>query len=132
MQAQPWPDRLGTLTSILCIAHCLLTPALLSLTGVYAHFLPGEESTHRTLAILVALFGTLALLTGFRRHRRPIILLLMLLGLTLIAAAAWFGDRLPSHPWEVLITLCGSLLMVAAHRLNHTFCKNCACANASR
>ena len=127
-QSTRWADRLGMWTSALCVVHCLVTPVLLSFSAVFAHFLPAEESVHRSLALLVALFGGVALLLGFRRHRRRTVLLLMLCGLGCIAGTAWFGDDLPSHALEVAITFCGSVLMIAAHRLNHTFCRSCECA----
>lgn len=123
-----WADRLGAWTSALCVVHCLLTPVVLSLSAVVSHFLPAEESVHRGFAVLVALFGVLALVSGFRRHRRRRVLLLMVSGVGLIAATAWWGDRLPTHMAEVAVTLLGSTLMIAAHRLNHTFCKSCSCA----
>jgi len=128
-QSRQWADRLGTWTSALCLVHCLLTPALLSFSAVFAHFLPADESVHRSLAVLVALFGTIALIAGFRRHRRRAILFLMLGGLGCIAGTAWLGDKLPSHAWEVAITMIGSGLMIGAHRLNHTFCKSCECSS---
>ena len=127
-RAHHWFDRLGMWTSAMCVVHCLLMPVLVSFSAVLAHALPGEERTHRSLAVLVALFGTLALLRGFRRHRRKQILGLMLAGLGLIAGAAWFGDRLPSHAYEVGVTFLGSLLMILAHRINHTFCNACECS----
>ncbi len=127
--SREWADRLGTWTSALCVVHCLLAPVLLSFSAVVAHLLPAEESIHRSLALLVAAFGAIALISGFRRHRRALVLLLMLCGLGCIAGSAWFGDRLPSHAVEVAITFCGSGLMIAAHRLNHTFCKSCQCSS---
>ena len=127
-----WADRLGAWTSALCVVHCLLTPVLLSFSAVLAHLLPAEESVHRSLALLVAFFGAVALIAGFRRHRRALVLLMMILGLSCIAGAAWFGDKLPSHGVEVLITFLGSGFMIGAHRLNHTFCKACACASKQR
>ena len=126
--SRQWADRLGVWTSALCVVHCLLTPLLISFSAVLAHFLPAEERVHRSLALLVALFGTVALLLGFRKHRRPTVLFIMLAGLGCIVGAAWFGDRLPSHAIEVAITFCGSALMITAHRLNHTFCRSCECA----
>jgi peptidoglycan/LPS O-acetylase OafA/YrhL len=120
---------MGVWTSALCVVHCLLTPVLISCSAVLAHFLPAEESVHRSLAVLVALFGTIALLIGFRKHRRTTTLLLMFGGLGCIAGAAWFGDKLPSHPYEVAITMVGSALMISAHRLNHTFCRSCECSS---
>lgn len=132
MRSEPraWADRLGIWASVLCVAHCLLTPVLLSFSAVLAHLLPGEESVHRSLAASVACFGAFALLSGFRRHRRRRVLLLLFAGLSCIFGAAWFGDRLPAHGWEVAVTFLGSMSMIAAHRLNHTFCGKCACAQA--
>jgi len=118
-------DRLGVWMSSLCVIHCIATPVLISLSAVWAHFLPSEERTHRSLAVVIATLGALALVRGYRSHRSLRVLLLMIAGLACIFATAWWGDRLPSHRCEVLITLCGSCLMIAAHRLNHTFCRNC-------
>ena len=78
-----WADRFGIWTSALCVVHCLLMPVLLSFSAVLAHFLPAEESVHRSLALLVASFGALALIVGFRKHRRALVLLMMLIGLGL-------------------------------------------------
>ena len=127
--SRQWADRLGVWTSSLCVIHCMLTPLLISSSAVLAHFLPAEERVHRSLALLVALFGAIALLAGFRKHGQRRILVLMSSGLSCIAAAARFGDKLPSHAYEVAITMVGSALMITAHRLNHTFCKSCECAS---
>ncbi len=103
----------------------MVTPVLLSVSSVFAHFIPGEEVTHRTLAVGIAAIGAIALLRGFRIHGRRRILALMTLGLAFIFSGAFFGDRLPAHNYEVAITLAGSVLMITAHRMNHTFCRDC-------
>jgi hypothetical protein len=123
-----WPDRVGVWASGFCIVHCLLTPVLLSMSTVIVHFLPSEEWVHRSLALVIALIGAIALVQGFRVHRRASLIWLMICGLACIFFAAYGGDRLPSHSAEVAVTFVGSLLMIMAHRLNHTFCKDCACA----
>ena len=123
-----WADKVGTWTSVACVLHCLFTPALLSFSVVLAHSLPSEEKVHRTLAVIIAAIGALALVRGFRAHGRTRILVLMAVGLTLIFAGAWWGDSLPRHWMEVLITFTGSVFMISAHRLNHTFCGQCRCA----
>lgn len=130
LEIRNWADKLGTWASLLCVVHCLLTPVLLSFSSVFAHFLPGEEPTHRLLAVCVAVLGALAVIGGFRRHRRSRVVLLLIAGLACISYAAWFGDKLPSHRWEIAITFLGSSLLIGAHRLNHTFCGSCACADA--
>ena len=121
-------DTLGIGTSALCIVHCLLTPVLLSFSTLLAHTLPSEESTHRSIAVIVALLGTIALIRGYRTHRRKRIPTLMAAGLACIAFAAYWGDHISTHSAEVLITAVGSTFMICAHRLNHTFCKDCRCA----
>jgi uncharacterized membrane protein YfcA len=117
-------------TSGLCVIHCLLTPVVLSLSAVSAHFLPSEERTHRLLAVVIAALGAIALIKGYRNHRRHLVLFLMIAGLACIFAGAYWGDSLPSHRAEVLITLTGSGFMIAAHRLNHTFCRECSCSHS--
>jgi len=123
-----WADRIGVWTSAMCVVHCLLTPVLLSMSVALAHFLPSEERVHRSLALFLALVGTIALVRGFRRHRRVQVLVLMAFGLASIFFGAYAGDRLPGHWAEVAVTTLGSLMMIAAHRLNHTFCRDCSCS----
>jgi peptidoglycan/LPS O-acetylase OafA/YrhL len=118
-------DKLGIWASALCVVHCIVTPVLISASAVFAHLIPGEEKTHRTLAVGVAALGAIALVKGFRTHGRRRILGLMALGLGFIFGGAFYGDRLPSHGYEVVVTMIGSLLMITAHRMNHTFCSDC-------
>jgi peptidoglycan/LPS O-acetylase OafA/YrhL len=121
-------DQIGVWTSTLCVIHCLLTPVVLSLSAVSAHFLPSEEKTHRTLAVVITALGAIALVKGYRRHRSWRVLALMAAGLAFIFRGAFWGDHLPSHWAEVLVTLIGSGFMIAAHRTNHTFCRDCSCS----
>jgi hypothetical protein len=123
-------DQIGVWTSTLCVVHCLLTPVVLSLSAVSTHFLPSEERTHRTLAVAIAALGTIALVKGYRNHRSLRVLLLMVAGLAFIFGGAFWGDHLPSHGVEVLVTLIGSGFMIAAHRTNHTFCRECSCSHS--
>jgi uncharacterized membrane protein YfcA len=118
-------DGLGIIASTLCLIHCVLTPLVLSLLAVWAHYLPSEERFHRVLAASVATLGGVAILRGYHRHRRSRVLLLMSVGLLLIFAGAYWGSRLPSHLIEVAVTMLGSCFMIAGHFLNHTFCKSC-------
>lgn len=124
----PWADWAGVGASTLCVIHCIVTPFLLSFSAVLAHFLPTEESTHRWLVIAIAAIGAIALLRGFRLHRRALVLLMMGTGLAFIFAGAWSGDLPPHHWMEVAITFTGSAFMITAHRFNHTFCRECICA----
>lgn len=118
-------DQIGVWASAVCVVHCMVTPVLISLSVVSVHLLPSEERTHRSLAVIIAALGALALVKGYRSHRRLRVLILMLTGLAFIFGGAYWGDLLPSHRAEVLVTLVGSAFMITAHRINHTFCRNC-------
>ncbi len=118
-------DRLGVVASVGCAIHCMAMPLVVSLSAVYAHLLPTEEHTHRVLAVVVSCVGAIALGRGYKRHRRFSPLLLMAAGLCFIVGGAVFGDRLPTHLAEVAVTMAGSCCMIAAHRKNHTFCRDC-------
>lgn len=74
------------------------------------------------------MLGALALIKGFRIHRRIRGLIFMSVGLTSIFAGSYWGDRLPSHRAEMFVMFAGSCFMIAAHRLNHTFCNVCKCS----
>src|SRR5229473_5068533 len=89
-------DGLGIIASALCFVHCILTPVVLSLSAVWAHYLPSEEGFHRVLAVMVAAIGCFAIVNGYRKHRRLRLLFLMSAGLSLIFAGAYLGDRLLS------------------------------------
>jgi uncharacterized membrane protein YfcA len=118
-------DRVGSFASAACFVHCLATPIFLSLFPVWVHFLPSEESTHRVLALSITLIGVFAFFTGYRRHKRSSVLVFLGVGMTFIFTGAFFGNRLPSHWMEVLITLAGSSCLIVAHCKNHTFCRRC-------
>ena len=109
------------------MVHCVVTPIVISASGVFAHLLPGEERTHRQLALLVSCLGAAAVANGVRKHRRFRVALFVIAGLGCIWFAACLGDRLPTHAWEVGITMLGSSLMIAGHRLNHSFSGACVC-----
>ena len=98
---------------------------MLSLSAVWVHYLPAEERFHRVLAAIVAAIGCIAIVRGYRKHRRLRVFGLMIGGLGLICAGACLGNRLPSHATEMAVTMTGSGLMIAAHFVNHTFCKKC-------
>src|SRR5438046_10672313 len=87
-------DKLGIWASALCVVHCIVTPVLISVSAVFAHYIPGEETTHRTVAVGVAALGAIALVKGFGTHGRRRILGLMALGLGIIVAGASYGHDL--------------------------------------
>jgi hypothetical protein len=119
-------DIVGMGLSGLCMIHCLVFPLLGSFAPAILRELPGDDVTHRGLAIGIALAGGLAFRSGYKVHRKGWILALFLLGIALIAAAAAVGEPVLPAYGEAGITVCGSLLLITAHWSNRSFCRSCA------
>jgi hypothetical protein len=119
-------DMVGIALSALCMVHCLVLPLLVSFAPAILRGLPGDDVTHRVLAIGIALAGGLAFRSGYKVHRKGWILALFLLGIALISAAAALGDSVLPGFGETGITICGSLLLITAHWCNRSFCHSCA------
>ena len=118
-------DRVGMLLSGVCMVHCVATPFLLAASPALAHFLPGDEIVHRLLSVGIVAAGAIAFVNGYRKHRRPSVLYLLLIGMSIILTTAFFGDLFPSHTVETCVTVFGSSFLVAAHYRNYTFCGQC-------
>jgi hypothetical protein len=122
---QPSVDTMGMTASSVCMVHCALTPLLLALAPGLAHYVPGDETVHRTLAVLVLSAGAFALARGYRVHRRLIVLVGFAAGAALVLTGALVGELLGSHVAEVAVTVAGSVVMVASHWKNRAFCNSC-------
>jgi MerC mercury resistance protein len=117
-------DYLGIGVSLACAIHCIATPLVIAFLPVFAHSIPGSEKVHRVIALAVISVGAIAFRSGLKRHRRPIVLLPMAVGMAIIVGAVLFGDSL-THIWETGITMCGSFFVIVAHTINHSFCRDC-------
>jgi uncharacterized membrane protein YfcA len=124
LQRVTW-DTIGIGASTLCAIHCALLPFVLAFAPTVAHFLPGDEVVHRTLACLLAAVGLIAFRAGYKVHRRKIVLVLLATGIAGVTVGAYVGFLLPSHLWEVGITLVGGGFLILAHTLNRTLCRSC-------
>ena len=124
LQRVNW-DVVGVGASTLCVIHCLLLPVVLAFAPTLAHFVPGNEAVHLSLAYLLTGVGILAFRAGYRVHREKFVLVLLMVGIAAVTVGAYAGSLLPSHSWEVAITFTGSAFLIVAHRLNRTLCQSC-------
>jgi hypothetical protein len=68
--------------------------------------------------------GAAAFFPGYRLHRRKALLALIATGMSLILIVAWSGEAL-SRATELSLSLPGSGMLIAAHMLNRSFCRQC-------
>lgn len=108
-------DGIAVAMSALCLVHCLLLPLLLILVPALTAFLAIPESFHRIALLFAIPTSIVALAAGFRRHRSPLPIVIVVPGLTLLA----FGALGVEVPWqETLLTVAGALLLSLGHALN--------------
>lgn len=118
-------DRLGIALSALCLVHCVGLPLLIASGSVLALSAGVDEGFHQGLVWAIAPVALIAVLPRWRQHRNHRVLGGMLIGLGLISGAAFAGDSMISSRAEVVLTVCGGLLLVASHWINLRLCKAC-------
>jgi glucose-6-phosphate-specific signal transduction histidine kinase len=123
-------DVAGATASGFCLVHCLLTPLVISAFPGILPYIPGDAWFHRLLALGIVLLGAVAFVPGYRIHRRKSLLLLIGAGMAFILVVAWVGEGLNGKA-ELAISITGSLMLVTAHLLNRSFCRQCITCSAS-
>lgn len=127
-------DRLGASASFLCAVHCALLPFVIALLPLLGLEFLADHRVERIFVLCAAMLASMTLLTGYRRHRRRLPLMLMLPGLTLMLAgiAVDLDTQIALH--SVLVT-CGGCLLATAHVINlrvgyqHTHVHGASCAS---
>lgn len=124
-------DKLGIAGSGLCLIHCLTLPMAAGLLpGLGIAFL-ADEIVHQLLAFALTALAGLAFIPGYRRHRDRRVLALMAIGLGLILFATGGEAVIDLHgAGETILSVAGSLFLITAHYLNHSFCHACSACEA--
>jgi hypothetical protein len=123
-------DLAAATASGICLVHCLLIPITISLFPGMLPYLPGDVWFHRILSLGIVLLGVVAFVPGYRIHRRKSLLFLVAVGVALILTVAWSGKWL-SAAMELALSIPGSLMLVTAHLLNRSFCRQCLSCHTS-
>lgn len=110
-------DRVGATASFLCAIHCALLPFVLTVLPLLGlGFLAGHRF-ERGFVMFAATLALFALVGGYRRHRRPLPLLLAAPGLALLLLGVTWATDYPILVHSVMVT-CGGLLVATAHFMN--------------
>jgi len=140
----PWLGRLNKVSnvaSILCAIDCTVFPVLLTLLPILNMGSSGKYEvmlhalSHKVALYFVAPVGGLAVTTNFLQHRKPLVLLWGVSGLSLVLLANLRLAFLPHsvdhqlHEWHSVINVMGCLTLLSsqwyAHRLLHEMGKDC-------
>ena len=117
-------DNLGITISSVCAIHCLLLPVIF-LIAPYS-FLASHEF-HEALIYFILPCALVAFVLGCRKHKDTRVAIIGTLGMILLGSALLLHDvhHSDQHNEElitVLITICGSVLLVVSHLRNRKLC----------
>lgn len=115
-------DQVGITVSSLCFLHCAITPVLLlTLPWMGEHF--HSHYFHVFIFVLVLPIGLYAFFQGYGHHRKTKVLWLGIPGLLLVTTAAFLPHEISEMIGEELLTVFGSVLLIAAHYFNRRSCR---------
>lgn len=120
-------EKTGMYLSILCAAHCLSLPLLITfLPAMGLGFLVEEEFEFWMVSLSLIFASYVLIKDAIKIHRRKTAIFIALWGFVLI-----FGSHLPGfHQYEVLCSMLGAALIVWAYFLNWKFSRRmilCKC-----
>lgn len=86
-----WRDRLGICLSVICMAHCLLTPLVLAIVPLGTAFGFWHSGVHQLFLFIVPLIAAVAFVPGWRLHRDSRVWIFAALGLVFLFAGSQVG-----------------------------------------
>ena len=120
-------DKAAIGLSVLCVAHCLLTPiVIVMLPALGATFLE-DERFHYALLFLVLPTSLVSLGLGCRKHGHFEILAIGVTGLFILSLTLILGDDLLGETGEKISTVAGALIIAVAHIRNFRACQKRKC-----
>lgn len=124
-------DAWGAIASGLCVVHCVVFPLILPALAMAGWNQAGWDCcqegslVHLALFFLVVPIGAVALISGYRRHRRWTALAVGGAGVILLTLALLLGSQSYGILSERTLTILGSFTLISAHLLNQRRCRCC-------
>lgn len=114
-----WWDRAGIGVTLLCLAHCLVLPLLVSAFPLLP--IHHNHHAHFWMALIAVPVGIAALVPGYKRHRNRLIPLSGFVGLNFLVGAEMYGEMLGLGS-ESVLSVAGGLILIGAHATNWYLC----------
>ncbi|MEM7304726.1 MAG: MerC domain-containing protein [Pseudomonadota bacterium] len=120
-------DKYAVSASMLCAAHCLFLPIMLSVFPALGTTIFGKESFHVLLLWLVIPLSVIAITLGCKQHKNWLVAMTGALGLAILFFAAIYGHDVLGHEGERVATVIGACVIAAGHLLNYKLCRSAQC-----
>lgn len=111
-------DQLSIAISVLCLGHCALVPLVVVAVPFVGMSAAVESYFHQVMLLVILPISVIAIGQGLRQHRSIGVAALAALGISLLAVAATLLHGLVSEWPEIMTTVAGSLILLAAHWQN--------------
>ena len=111
-----WLDGAAVGLSGLCLLHCLALPFFVGALPMLMPF--SETHLHAQMLFVAVPLSAVAIGIGYARHRNARVLLAALVGMSLLVVGATVAHGSLGLVADRLFTVCGSLVLAAAHPWN--------------
>ncbi len=122
-----WLDGAAVGLSGLCVLHCLALPFFVGALPMLTPF--SESHLHAQMLFVAVPLSAVAIAIGYARHRNARVVLAALAGIGLLVAGATVAHGSLTLVADRLFTVCGSLVLAAAHLWNGLLSRRRGCLN---
>ena len=128
MKSQLTSDKFAMSFSAICMIHCLFAPSLIVLSYSSLALTLESELIHKAILLITIPVSIFAISLGYKNHTNNSIIFTGIAGLTILISALLIGESIDENA-ELIITIIGSILVIACHYRNYKICKkiNCDC-----
>lgn len=128
MRSQLTSDKFAMSFSAICMIHCLFAPSLIVLSYSSLALTLESELIHKVILLITIPVSIFAISLGYKNHTNNSITLTGIAGLTILISALLIGESIGENA-ELIMTIIGSMLVIACHYRNYKICKkiNCDC-----
>jgi hypothetical protein len=128
MKSQLRSDKFAMSFSAICMIHCLFAPSLIILSYSSLALTVESELIHKAILLLTIPVSVFAISLGYKNHSNNSIIYTGIAGLTILISALLIGESIGENA-ELILTIIGSLMVIACHYRNYRICKkiNCDC-----
>jgi hypothetical protein len=128
MKSQLTSDKFAMSFSAICMIHCLFAPSLIVLSYSSLALTVESELIHKAILLITIPVSIFAISLGYKNHTNNSIIFTGISGLTILISALLIGETIGENA-ELVMTIIGSMLVIACHYRNYKICKkiNCDC-----
>ena len=126
MKSQLISDKFAMSFSAICMIHCLFAPSLIVLSYSSLALTLESELIHKVILLITIPVSIFAISLGYKNHTNNSIIYTGITGLTILISALLIGENIGENA-ELVMTIIGSMLVIACHYRNYRICKNINC-----